>query len=96
MNVINNKNEDEKLRSFYVILFISVLILSIVSTLLIYYFIRYKKKPFFDAAGRKEIEMTGDYQNFVSKLQNIIEEDDIFRLEQEVVSNKLLDKSLFF
>jgi len=86
MNLIIAKNEDENLRKFYTILFFSVLLFSIITTLLIYYFIRYKKKPFFDAAGRKNIEMTGDYQNFISKLQTIIQEDDIFKLEQEVVS----------
>lgn len=86
MNLILSKNEDENLRKFYTILFFSVLLFSIITTLLIYYFIRYKKKPFFDAAGRKNIEMTGDYQNFISKLQTIIQDDDIFKLEQEVVS----------
>jgi len=84
--MLYSKNEDENQRSYYIILFVSVLIISIIITLLIYYFVRYKKKLFFDAAGRKLIEMTGDYQNAFLKLKEIIETDDIIKLEQEVVS----------
>jgi len=80
------KNEDESQRSYYIFLFVFVLIISIIITLLIYYFVRYKKKLYFDAAGRKFIEMTGDYQNAFLKLKEIIEVDDIVKLEQEVVS----------
>ena len=61
------KNGDEYLRKYYTIIFFSVLLFSIVTTLLIYFFIRIKKRPFFDAAGRKNIEMSGDYQNFLFK-----------------------------
>jgi hypothetical protein len=88
MNLYIAKNEDENLRKYYTILFLSVLFFSMITTLLIYFFIRIKKRPFFDAAGRKNIENTGDYQNFLSKLTSIIQEDDIFTLEQEVVSKK--------
>lgn len=84
--MLYNKNEDENQRTFYVLSFISVLIVSIIVTLLIYYFVRYKKKLFFDAAGRKSIETTGGYQNVFIKLKEIIECDDIIKLEQEVVS----------
>ena len=81
-----NTNEEEKYRRFFTTIFLSVLLFSIISTLLIYYFIRYKKKPLFDAAGRKEIENTRDYQNLISFMELIFKEDDIIKLEQEVVS----------
>jgi hypothetical protein len=86
----NSKNEDEYLRKYFVFIFVSVLIISIIITLLIYYFVRYKKKLFFDAAGRKLIEMTGDYQNAFLKLREIIKDDDVIKLEQEVVSKKFI------
>ena len=93
--MLNNKNEDENQRAYYIIAFISVLVISIIITLLIYYFVRYKKKQFFDAAGRKSIEMTGNFQNAFLKLKEIIELDDIIKLEQEVVSNELILKIIF-
>lgn len=88
MNI--SKNEGENQRIFYVLLFCGVLTLSLIITILIYYFIRHKKKTFFDAAGRKLIEFSGDYPDACIKLKEIIENDDIVKLEQEVVSMKLL------
>lgn len=81
-NVINNDAN----RTFYVVLFISFLIISVISTALIYYFVRHKKKSFFDASGRKYIEILGDYDMLLELFEKIIKNDELDLLEKEIIS----------
>ena len=92
--MLNLKNEDEKQRTYFILMFCSILIISLITTLLICYFIRYKKKFYFDAAGRKYIESTGDMKNILLQINEIIQLDDIIKLEQEVVSKYFFFKNL--
>lgn len=73
-------------RSLYVVLFISFLIISVISTALIYYFVRHKKKSYFDAAGRKYIEILGDYDMLLELFEKIIKNDEFDLLEKEIIS----------
>ena len=68
--------DKEGIRIRYFVLFVVFLILSIISTLLIYYFVRYKKKYFFDAAGRKFIVSSGQFANIINKINQTIQFDD--------------------
>lgn len=77
-------NDDN--RTFYVVLFMVFLIVSIISTALIYYFVRYKKKSYFDAAGRKYIESLGDYDMLLELFEKIIKNDEKELLEGEIIS----------
>ena len=79
--IVNDEN-----RIIYIVLFISFLIISIISTALIYYFVRHKKKSFFDAAGRKYIESLGDYDMLLEIFEKIIRNDEKESLEAEVIS----------
>jgi hypothetical protein len=81
----NNKDTDNE-RMIYIVIFCVVLIISIIATFIIYYCVRYKKKYFFDAAGRKFIESTGELSNLINKLMEVIQFDNKEELEQEVIS----------
>jgi hypothetical protein len=82
--IMNNLEED---RTAYLVVFIVLLIVSILSTLLIYYFVRYKKKYYFDASGRKFIVSTGEYPNLINQLNEIIQLDNKYKLQEQVESN---------
>ena len=73
-------------RANYLILFCSVLLLTIIITLCVYYFVRYKKKYYFDAAGRKFIVSDGEHSDLVLKMMEIIQFDNKNLLEEEVIS----------
>ncbi len=70
-------------RTVYVVLFLSFLITSLISTALIYYFVRYKKKSYFDASGRKYIEILGGYDMLLELFETIIKNDERDMLEKE-------------
>jgi ankyrin repeat protein len=57
--------------------------------MLIYYFVRHKKKYYFDAAGRKFIVSSDQYMNIIYHLMEIIQFDD-----QELLSKKVHDCSV--
>lgn len=76
---------DEDKRSVYLAIFCSLLIFSIITTLVIYYCVRHKKKYYFDAAGRKFIISSGDFENIVNKIRDIIQFDRKDDLEQQVI-----------
>jgi hypothetical protein len=82
----NNAINNDANRTFYVVLFIAFLIISVISTSLIFYFVRYKKKSFFDAAGRKYIEILGDYDVLLEFFENILKNDEKDLLEKEIIS----------
>jgi hypothetical protein len=81
------KNKEE-IRIRYLIMFIVFLILSIISTVLIYYFVRYKKKYFFDASGRKFIVSTGQFANIINKINQTIQFDNRDELRYMVESKE--------
>lgn len=82
-------------RAFYIVLFSIFLVISIGTTALIYYFVRHKKKSFFDAAGRKYIESLGDYDMLLTSFEKMIREDDKDAIEREIVGNLKLKAFLF-
>jgi len=86
---LSNADIDDKNRVFYIVLFISFLIVSIISTAIIYYFVRHKKKSFFDAAGRKYIEFLGDYNMVLEIFEKIIKDDQKELLEEAIISKFL-------
>jgi hypothetical protein len=74
-------------RASYLVLFGSVLLLTIIITLCVYYLVRYKRKYYFDAAGRKFIVSDGEHSDLVLKMMEIIQFDNKYLLEEEVISN---------
>jgi ankyrin repeat protein len=82
---MSTNSENEKYRSLYVVIFCLILIFSLIFTLLIYYFIRHKKRYYFDASGRKFIVSSDDYSNIIYKLMEIIQFDDRELLEKKVI-----------
>jgi hypothetical protein len=86
----------EKERSFYLTIFISVLVFTLISTVIVYYLVRYKKKFYFDAAGRKFIVISEDFSNFVNRLSELIKTDDRQALESLVVGNNKSIILLYF
>jgi uncharacterized membrane protein len=76
-------------RASYLILFGSVLAITVVITLCVYYFVRYKKKYYFDAAGRKFIVSSGEQSKLILKMMEIIQFDNKKLLEEAVISKNL-------
>lgn len=85
----NTQNDSEKFRSLYVAIFCLILIFSLIFVALIYYFVRHKKKYYFDAAGRKFIVSSDQYINIIYHLMEIIQFDD-----QELLSKSVQDSSV--
>ena len=81
------KNKEE-IRIRYLIMFMVFLIPSVISTLLIYYFVRYKKKYFFDASGQKFIVSTGQFANIINKINQTIQFDNRDELRYMVESKE--------
>ena len=90
--IIAEKTES---RVLYIVLFAAFLLISIISTILIFYFIRHKKKSFFEAAGRKYIESLGDYDILTELFNNIIKNDEKDKLEQHIICNLIKIKLIF-
>jgi hypothetical protein len=84
-----NISENEKYRPLYVTIFCLILLFSIAFASLIYYFIRYKKRYYFDASGIKFIVSSDDFSNMIYKLLEIIQYDD-----KELLEKKVTDCSL--
>ncbi len=82
----NTTKEINHERMTYIFIFGIVLLVAIIITLIIYYCIRHKKKYFFDAAGRKFIESSGEFSNLINNLMEIIQFDNREKLEEEVNS----------
>ncbi len=95
-SIVTNATKDDQNRIFYVVLFLSFLIFSIITTGLIYYFVRYKKKSFFDASGRKYIEFHGDYNTMVEIFEKIIKDDQKALLEEQIISIIFMNKFILF
>ena len=84
-----NTSDNEKFRSLYVCIFCLILIFSIIFTILIYYFVRHKKRYYFDAAGRKFIASSDNYTNIIYQLLEIIQFD-----YQDLLKKKVQDCSV--
>lgn len=88
MNSVELGDNHEE-RAYYIIIFAGFMIISIISTCLIYYFIRHKKRSFFEASGRKYIESLGENDVLICLFNNIIKNDEINKLEQHIIGNFL-------
>ncbi len=85
---LNEEMKSQNNRSNYLILFCSVLILTVIITLCVYYLVRYKKKYYFDAAGRKFIVSNGEHSKLILNTMEIIQFDNKKLLEEAVISIK--------
>jgi hypothetical protein len=85
-NIPDTQSNEKYYRNIYIAVYLIVLFVSIATTVCIYYFIRHRKKYYFDAAGRKFIVASGEYENLIYKLIELLQFDNKPELEAYVKS----------
>jgi hypothetical protein len=71
-------------RGTYIAVFCIVLLVSVLSVAAVYYLIRYKKKYYFEAAGRKFIISINDIDELLLIFKDIIIADDKHKFEEVI------------
>lgn len=89
---MKHSDSEEAYRSLYLTIYCFVLMFGLVAISMVFYFVRYKKKFYFDAAGRRFIVSEGEHAHTVNKLNEIIQFDNRQHLEDIVNSNFSINK----